>query len=136
MYTRLYLPTHITNHIKDMLWGSRNDWKAKFSKIIEVLPHSVANEEAKQYCSSCGEKERWPECTRCFYCADAEIINKYPYNTYSGENQGGFYLHNKYLLFSLSFFFRNRKFRSQYHYPNAARCWGTTHWRTRWRSCI
>ena len=83
MYTSsMYLPTHITNHIKDMLWGNRNDWKAKFSKIIEVLPHSVANEDAKQYCSSCGEKERWPECTRCFYCADTDIIYKYPYNTF------------------------------------------------------
>lgn len=124
------LPIHINNHIKDMLWGNRNDWKIKFSKIIEVLPHLVAyeNSTTKQYCSLCGEKERWPECTRCFYCADADIINKYPYNTYSGGNQGGFYLHNKPILL-------HSKGEPRNYYPNAARCWGTTHWRTRWRSC-
>jgi len=118
------LPTHIINHIKDILWGNRVEWKAKFSQIINVMIHSVGKENinAKTYCPSCGENERWLFEPICFYCNDTTY--KYPYNTFSGTNQGAFYLHNQFtLLYS--------GINKQTHYPNAARCWGSSQWRTR-----
>ena len=120
----MYLPTHITNHIKDMLWGNREEWKAKFSQIINIMTRSIGkvNSSTKTYCPSCGENEMWLFEPICFYCDNG--INKYPFNTFSGTNQGAFYLGNQFILL-------HSGITKHTYYPNAARCWGTPQWRTR-----
>jgi len=76
----MYLPSEITNHIKDMLWGNREEWKAKFSKIVEVLPHSIgkcksfhenlSTKTYKIYCPLCGEYKLSIFGPVCEYCND------------------------------------------------------------------
>jgi len=124
------LPSEIIEIIKDCLWGNHDEWKAKLSQIIKLFPHennlienlNDSGDYEETYCPQCGEKELFPfSRTICFYCDT--YIYKYPFNTFSGGNQGCFYLHNTYILLYRSFIHKHS------YYPNHARCWGTPQWR-------
>ena len=130
--TLLNIKPCITTHIKDFLWGNTADWKTKLSQIIQPISYenlinnlTNSGDYNETYCPLCGEKELFPlNRTGCFYC-DTDIY-KYPFNTFSGSNQGGFYLHNTYMPL-----YRNFVYKRQHDYPNHARCWGTPQWRRR-----
>ena len=101
----LNIPLDITTHITDFLWGNTLSWKAKFSQVIKLFNYkndlmgNLTNQGdyCETYCSKCGEKELFPFTrTICFDCEP--IIHKYPFNTFSGGNQGCFYLHHTRIL--------------------------------------
>jgi len=96
----------IINHIKDMLWGNTSTWKTLFSQIIK--PFTIENDlisylkdirhYCADYCPSCGEKEVYSSISSiCDLCKTP--IHKYPFNTFSGGNQGCFYLHNVHMIY-------------------------------------
>ena len=103
--TLLKIPQELTTHIKDLLWGNTISWKAKFSQIIKLFTHennlmgnlNNSGDYEETYCPQCGENDVFPPSrTICFYC-DTDIY-KYPFNTFSGGNQGCFYLHHTRIL--------------------------------------
>ena len=99
----LKIPSDITTHIKDFLWGNTADWKVKLNQIINnrnlVVNLNNSGDYNETFCPQCGEKELFPFARiACFYC-DTDIY-KYPFNTFSGGNQGCFYLHNTLIIIS------------------------------------